>query len=82
MSYSDGEGNEIPMPVLSAEEMLGQIHWHGQDAGSDFNDGMDNPGWFGWTIDGDVLTATYQPCDDDGAAGPVQTFSWRLEAQR
>lgn len=82
MSYSDAEGFEIPMPTMTAPEMLTALHWHGVDAGSDFNDGLDNPGWLGWSIEDDTLTVTYQPMDDNGAAGPVQTASWRLEAQR
>jgi len=54
--------------------MLAILSEYGEDASSDYNDGDDVMGYFGWSIDGDVLSVSYTP---DG--GPsVSAASWRL----
>lgn len=67
------------MDPMSAEEMLAQLHEHGQDAGSDYNDSDEVQGWFSWTVRGDVLTVTHQ-ADDDGYDDPANKVArrWRL----
>jgi hypothetical protein len=59
---------------MEPEEMLRILSEQGSQAGSDFNDGDDVMGYFGWSIDGDVLIVTYE--SGDGSA----TSRWRLEA--
>lgn len=61
---------------MNANEMLANVGEHGEEAASDYNYGLD--GWFGWRIAGDLLTVTWMPADEDGAAGPFESRSWRL----
>ena len=54
--------------------MLQLLNEHGEDAASNFNDGEDVMGWFGWSINDDhILTITFN--DDNGNADSAQ---WRL----
>jgi len=69
---------------MTSDEMLDQLSSDGENAGSDFNDGEDVNGWFGWTVVTDAdgvpnLTVIYQPITEDGGAGEAQTARWRLE---
>lgn len=54
--------------------MLAQLDFYGGDAGSNFNDGEDVNGWFGWSITDDVLTVTL-----DREDGETLTARWQLE---
>ena len=63
---------------MTRDQMLDLLHEHGEDAGSDYNDGDEVEGWFGWKVNGEILTVKYQPCTDDGRAGAAQMASWRL----
>lgn len=68
---------------MEANEMLLQLHEHGQDAGSDFNDSDEVDGWFGWEVDGwdgdsPVLTVTYQQDAHDAADRVTVRRMWRL----
>lgn len=59
---------------MTPEEMLDAVSEYGEDAASDYNDGLD--GWFGWRITGDTLVATWRKANEDG---PAQVQTWRLE---
>lgn len=57
--------------------MLQVLNAYGEDAGSDFNDGEEVMGYFGWSIDDDrVLTVTYRGEDDP--ADTAFVGRWRL----
>lgn len=63
---------------MTPQQMINQLHTHGGDAASDYNDG-ELQGWFGWSInDDDVLTVNYEPSNEDGDPGELETASWRL----
>lgn len=66
-----------PVDLLTAEQMLGQLHEHGQDAGSDLSDSDEVAGWFGWEMDGDVLEVTHE-ADNEHGPNPIVTRRWRL----
>jgi hypothetical protein len=54
--------------------MLQVLNEYGEDAASDYNDGEDVMGWFGWSInDEHILTVTFR--DEDGEPDSAQ---WRL----
>jgi hypothetical protein len=71
-------------------DALAALHSHGQDAGSDFNDGEDTPGYFGWSVElndiGDYeLVVTYEAAgdydelnDEEDTESPVE-FTWVLK---
>lgn len=65
------------MADLTPAEFLAALNTHGEEAGSDLNDGDETPGWFGWSITNDVLTATYTP-SDEGIEPVKQTAAWML----
>lgn len=65
------------MADLTPADFLAALNTHGEEAGSDLNDGDETPGWFGWSITNDVLTATYTPSDDD-VERVEQKVSWLL----
>jgi hypothetical protein len=63
---------------MTPDEMLAYLSLTGGDAASDFNDSDDVNGWFGWTVDGGILTVTYEASLPDGDIGPRVTSRWRL----
>lgn len=63
---------------MDRDEMMNNLSIQGQDARSDFNDGLDDPGWFGWHVKGDVLSVSFEPVTDVGNAGPAQIARWKL----
>lgn len=69
---------------MNRADMLEQLNWHGEDAGTDLNDGLEpNGGKFGWTIEDGRLTAWVQMVADegegvDGDYGPVTKRTWQL----
>jgi hypothetical protein len=63
------------MADMTREQLLAQVGEAGQDAGADYDDGLD--GWFGWTISDGVLTATFEP-STEGDPGPKSSAMWRL----
>jgi hypothetical protein len=72
---------------IDRERMLTLLNRQGHDAGSDFNDGEEVSGWFGWDIANIehsplVLEVTYTPTTEEGD-GPddakAVTRCWRLE---
>lgn len=64
---------------MTREQMIAQLSLHGEDAGSDFNDGVEPNGWFGWSIEGDRLTVTFTPdSEDDPDERPTVTREWQL----
>lgn len=59
---------------MDAVTMLQVLNEQGGEAGSDFNDGEEVMGWYGWSIDDDhILTVTYRPED-----GQTDTARWKL----
>lgn len=66
--------------AFSREDALFALNGHGQNAGADFNDGDETPGWFGWYITlnarGEyVLTISYEDVDSED---PPVEFEWTL----
>jgi hypothetical protein len=63
---------------MDARQMLAILAEHGEDAGSDYNDGEDVDGYFGWTVEGigdaPVLVVTHRP----GDGGEVSSRRFRL----
>lgn len=50
---------------MSPEQMLRALNEHGEDAGSNLNDGDTSPGWFGWSVTEDgILEITYTDLDN------------------
>jgi len=78
---------------IDPERMLEQLHRAGEDAGSDFHDGENMQGWFGWEVypvtgsaSGTVLShelkITYTPLTEAGDGADEEravTRRWRLE---
>jgi hypothetical protein len=62
---------------MNREQMLEQLDLHGADAASDFNDSEEVLGWFGWGVEGDILTVTFQP-DAAGHVVDGHAQTWRL----
>lgn len=63
------------------EWFLEQISGIGEDAASDYNDGEDVLGWFGFSISNDYppkLHATYIATDDEGNHVPAVEYMWEL----
>jgi hypothetical protein len=71
---------------MDAEQMLATLDEHGQEAGSDYSDSDEFPGWFAWELTRaasaqPILTITYtgDDYDDDGHnARPPVTRRWVL----
>lgn len=57
---------------MTPDEMLDELKDAGDDASSDFNDGLE--GWFGWNLVGTELTITF----NSGGDAPTESASWRL----
>lgn len=68
------------MSAMTRDKMLRLLNEHGEDAGSDYNDGDEVHGRFGWTVtqNGDeaVLTVTYE--DQNEGAGPALSLMWHM----
>jgi hypothetical protein len=64
---------------MTGEEMLTTLDEHGADAGSDFNDGLDELGWFGWSVghEGGDTVLTVRFTAEDGETSEQRR--WRLE---
>lgn len=64
---------------MTPDEMLDAVSDYGEDALSDYNDGLD--GWFGWRVSSrsDTLVVTWRKANEDGSAGPAEVQTWRLE---
>lgn len=56
---------------------LSVLSEHGNDAGSDYNDG-DLDGWFGWHVEGDILTVVYTPTLENGEIGEDEVKRYEL----
>jgi len=71
---------------MDAAKMLATLYDRGQEAGSDYDDSDESPGWFSWEVvrwaaAEPILTITYTPDepDDDGYnAGTPVTRRWAL----
>jgi hypothetical protein len=70
---------------MTRKQMIEQLKLHGEDAGSDFNDGIEPNGWFGWSIEVDkfsgnpLMTVTFTPdSEDDPNERPTVERAWLL----
>lgn len=65
-------------PVIDGEHtLLGYLNSKGRDWADAIDDGA--MGWFGWAVEGDLLTVKWEPQDpESGGPGPAVTQSWRL----
>lgn len=49
---------------MNRDELLAAFNNHGDDAGADYNDGVD--GWFGWHVtDSNTLIITFTDADEN-----------------
>lgn len=58
---------------MGPREMLDILSEYGGDAASDYRDGEEHNGWFGWTVTKDVLTVKF-----DHPEGTTYVGTWDL----
>ena len=65
---------------MTREEMLEHLASEGENAGSDYHDGLD--GWFGFTIEHNDIAPVLRVTWESAATGEKQVERWKLTHAR